>query len=87
MTLTLTTTIDIPTIGRGIPVEVDYTYSTRYKELVISAVVAIIEGKQMPVWHLLGAAQRSKLEDECVDHWGDVKDAALESRWEDISGR
>jgi len=87
MTHTLTTTIDIPTVGTDVEVEVDYTYYRRTQELVISAVVAKIDGHEMPVWHLLPRDARWKLEERCVDHAGDVKQAAVEQRWEETSGR
>lgn len=87
MTPTLTTTLDIATIGENIPVEVDYTYSRRTQELVISAVVANIEDREMPVWHLLTQTQRGRLEDACIDHWNDTQQAAVEQAWEEKSGR
>jgi hypothetical protein len=78
MTLTFTTTMNINPYGDDTEVEISFAYSVRHKELVIEAVIAKIEGTDMPVWHLLSQQQRAWVEERCMDHHRDCVQEALE---------
>lgn len=78
MTATLSTRMEIPQLGPGeIEVEVDYSYSPRYRELVIVGSAARVEGKETPIWHLLTQMQKLSIEDECVQDYTDRMDQAV----------
>ena len=78
MTLTFETTLDIEPYGESVPIEVSFTYSVRHKELVIEAVLARVEGVEMPAWHLLSSVQRAVVEERCMDHHRDTVQGELE---------
>ncbi len=86
MSATLTTRLNVPTLGDDIEVEIDYTYLPRHQELIIDGAAAIIPtgaGKrELPVWHLLTQAQRRRVEEDCRVNYIDRMDQAVVDRAE-----
>lgn len=77
---TLTTHIEIPTLGPGeIEVEVDYTTDG---ELLVHDANAVIGADRLPCWHLLSAMTRARIEEECTVDYRDRMESAVVSNGE-----
>lgn len=66
---TLSTRVSINELGDDLEISVEYEYLARHRELFIQS--ATTDDHQQEVWHLLSQNQRWRIEEECVEDYGD----------------